>query len=970
MTLQEKQNLEFYDRFGYNLNLEFDTDRGHWYGNLFFPKISINLFEVLHVFIFDRVTFNGSTHLATYQSDAINQYPTEFWAHWKDDEYVGTPEIFLFNIDQFDNVTATNVVSQSADNVNFYTSFVLNRKVVDDFSSVGNRIDVALKSDHEGIFKKTLIITQYNLTTELYDTVAEIECYGETEGEDVRLNDLLTNIGSQIPQQDFQIFKNSDPEEPLPDWMLMNPKRKEFVLTQQEIKNYEMSYRGLINAIRFYGFDLGIKEYWQNIDPNSESYGSFKLIDVLNSLNDDIKQIQELNMISVPSRIYKKTSFLKLIYNINKIIPDEFDVDSLPVTEETSDFSVKEILQKLFLLKKKLTNFYLPTKVKIIDITGEAVYFAKLKQTTYSIQHNISQFYTTPTPKIKVLPSNVGRVEDLRISLFDVDSTLSLTGIDYTIDDITLGGTMLDLEDGAEFDYNNVRNMIVNSGINEYLNDNFQKFKEVFLSYFINNESLDLYSDNENSACGYLCELVADYPDYTLNQMGMCFDDFDDYFTFDNLGFGHVYEIEWTVTKQLSPDSLQPFTYSKTGLITDLYTLKIILPFIGKYDVHVRVFDLLGNVIDSFNNGLITVISNNVEFLGVYKEPYRNMTIANSASLTLDDMTGSFDRPYASKLTFDDAKITFDALNHGNYALSPPFKEIDNYTFDNLMFATFDDVEHLTFDNVEFAMISDWVDIDDMSIYTINALSSLTFNDFTLQKIKSDLPTSFPIYLLNNVDDTATFPILTVSDIGNNFRIVNSNGVFEFGYGLVDISDLNQVDAFLVAIRLAFPDYEFNPLFEYDASPIPIAIGLDRIIVTAKLVTQVFDCSVEYWTSLVDDGVNPPIEYNNNELIGSLRGRSFEVNYDISETNLFSSRTTFNNYTQILFSSDNCSIPGKNAHEWTLTHLDTSSVVQLNERYFTHLFTQTGDYNLKLVVRDSNGNTSENEFIGFINITR
>jgi len=267
---------------------------------------------------------------------------------------VGTKELFLFKLDVNSEISIEQIVKQPTDVNNFYTSFTNNRKDVSNFSGVGNRIDIAFCAESESSFEKTLIISLYNQTTELYDTVAEIYCYAESESEDVRFNDMLTNIGAQIPQQDFKIFKTTDPNEPIPDWKIINPKRKEYLLVQREIKNFEMSYRGLINAIRFYGYDLGIKEYWENVDVNSDNYGKFRLVDIIDGLNDDLKQIEnQNNLFALPNRAYKKTRFLKLVYYINRTIPDEVDIQNLPRVRESSPFSFKEISEKLFLLKKK-----------------------------------------------------------------------------------------------------------------------------------------------------------------------------------------------------------------------------------------------------------------------------------------------------------------------------------------------------------------------------------------------------------------------------------------------------------------------------------------------------------------------------------------------------------------------------------------------------------------------------------------
>jgi hypothetical protein len=45
------QNLNFFDKFGKNLNLNWDADLEQWTGKIFFEQISIALFENENLFI-------------------------------------------------------------------------------------------------------------------------------------------------------------------------------------------------------------------------------------------------------------------------------------------------------------------------------------------------------------------------------------------------------------------------------------------------------------------------------------------------------------------------------------------------------------------------------------------------------------------------------------------------------------------------------------------------------------------------------------------------------------------------------------------------------------------------------------------------------------------------------------------------------------------------------------------------------
>ena len=50
--------------------------------------------------------------------------------------------------------------------------------------------------------------------------------------------------------------------------------------------------------------------------------------------------------ITLPNKRFRKTSLFSLVYRINNIVPNRFDEESLPITEENYDFTIEEILIK------------------------------------------------------------------------------------------------------------------------------------------------------------------------------------------------------------------------------------------------------------------------------------------------------------------------------------------------------------------------------------------------------------------------------------------------------------------------------------------------------------------------------------------------------------------------------------------------------------------------------------------------
>jgi len=312
-----------------------------------------------------------------------------------------------------------------------------------DSSSVS--INIALKSSEEGIFGRTLVIEDLSLGYP--KIIARIEIHGETIGEDERYKTMLSNFGRRLNSEDAFILRDTDPKEPYTDYEIVNAKRKELLLEGHEIFPYLGSYKGLINAIRFFGYqDLRIKEYWLNIkksdtaesalkqnsdfveklksEPKSQSTLIGSLLDDENS--DKYKQIEIYGKKKdgtyglkspienlFPSSSFKKTSLFGLFYDINKIVEDEFDQFGYPVVENAFLFSPDEVLMKLFGLKEKLKKDYLPLNARIIDITGEGVYFGVYKTRGWVDNLKIDELNQGLDVEIKAYPE-YGYIEDLR----------------------------------------------------------------------------------------------------------------------------------------------------------------------------------------------------------------------------------------------------------------------------------------------------------------------------------------------------------------------------------------------------------------------------------------------------------------------------------------------------------------------------------------------------------------------------
>jgi uncharacterized protein (TIGR02145 family) len=275
-------------------------------------------------------------------------------------------------------------------------------------------INVALNSSdlYSDIYERKLIVEDITGTTPL--KVLEVDFYGEIVGEDERFNVLLKNLGRAFYQSDSIILRDHDPSEPLPNYLEINQKRKELLVAGEEIFPYVGSYKGLINALRFFGYqDLRIKEYWLNIDysktqitsPIQENHDflekikadqvengysqSYQIADVIDNENSgkykltqtygpdsDGNYVLDLSHEDtlLPTKAYKKTALFGLYYDLNKTTGQD-DVYGYPEVVDAFAFTQEEVLIKIFALKERLKRDYLPLNARIIDITGEGIYF-------------------------------------------------------------------------------------------------------------------------------------------------------------------------------------------------------------------------------------------------------------------------------------------------------------------------------------------------------------------------------------------------------------------------------------------------------------------------------------------------------------------------------------------------------------------------------------------------------------------
>lgn len=192
--------------------------------------------------------------------------------------------------------------------------------------------------------------------------IARLSLRGQTEIEDERFKVMLNNFGYNINHRDIFIFKEYDIKENGIDWIFLNQKRKEMLLVYPEIYNYLGSYKALVNAINYFGYnDLELYEYYKNVNPKSKNYNRLVKIEIPDIFDNTVPGWTASDYIikSLPNINYVKTRLFNLTYRIT-------DSEGNIVLA----YSLDEVITKLLGLKKWLRDKIMPVGTRIKDLTG------------------------------------------------------------------------------------------------------------------------------------------------------------------------------------------------------------------------------------------------------------------------------------------------------------------------------------------------------------------------------------------------------------------------------------------------------------------------------------------------------------------------------------------------------------------------------------------------------------------------
>lgn len=909
-------NLRFFNGVDTELQLVQNED-GVWTGKVYMPEVSTHLYETVNLFILEECTLSGDTVInKPISPDGVITTLDFSWQPMEADE---SKDVIMYGM-RMDGGKAyiKELTTQSIELAPFSTIDSQDAnwlKAINQHENIAVQVNIAVSSEYEGIHKRIL---QVKAAGEL---IAQIQFYTEVEAEDERLKVLLGNLGASLEEEDFMIFKSHDISEMHPDYQLLNRKRRELLLELNNIKPFIGTYKAILNAIDFFGYDkITLKEYWINVDKDSKTFGKLHAIPVPNSSVRGEMTRKRLKF-KMPSSTQKKTSRFSLVYRLNE--PNgTYDQWDFANVDEVFDYTPEEVLIKLYGLKNRLQRDFLPLEAKIVDITGEGDYFAQKNLNIWKIQNPISFFTEGHKVKFDVFPNDRDLfIEDtsmvLKPSLDQDDSTNNYT-------------TFLNLGIGEE------------STMTEAQRTELKSVYETFYETYHDREMNSWNSNFEKTTIPIGCPVILDSMeswDDVWDEAQFVWDDAVDAnaqlkVTWENWWKRWVYEVEWII------DGPNGWHKEYRGPIDDYKRLPLNLPYVGGYTVELRFYDLFGHMSYYKKSDMFDVKLKELELYGIYKW------------LESDDK----DRV----ATWDSKTLGWDKSGgYWNFAQDNPDKIADNIA---TFYQTLDRANYLHREEdqgVRFSMVRRFIDPFSDTGYSETTgpyqwdecsfrWKDTVHNWWDNMRVGPDLTASFKIDWIEQGDTLKIVhkdPTTNVETIGQH--VITSPTP-------ASASDISGWEAIVAELEASqdpiIAKFNYNPIFHDEDADSDID-SLDKLYFIL--------CSGQEYSRTYDFESIEIIKADPNS-VSAASGEVHSVAYNPSWDNLkvFKNWAEVERSTHVTISTDISKFPGARKPKWTITNISNPNIndIYYNNMWLTYIFQEPGDYSIQLEAEDTYGN--------------
>lgn len=911
-------NFRYFKGTENDLNLTYDTNAGIIRGTIFLDEVSEGLYETTNIFILEQVSYLNN--LVFNKPIADSSSATSLYFEWETSEYAST-DIFMYHAelkggipvvttdDTLDIPLLSNSVVDSIDPNGF--------KVLNSRDTSAIQINIALSSTLEGPHKRTLNV--YEKIGNDKTKIAAIGFYGEVVAEDERLTVLLQNFGATLDETDFLLFKDHDISEMAPDYILLNQKRKELLLELHNIKPFIGTYKAILNAIDFFGYNnITLKEYWMNIDSSGSGFGKLHAIPVPNSSVRG-EMIRKKMSIQVPSKTMKKTSKFSLVYRLNE--PNgTYDQWDIPNVDEVFDFTPDEILIKLYGLKQKLQKEYLPLNAKIIDITAEGDYFTQKNINVWNTQNAVAFF---------------SEGHDIKFRVEQNDRTLFIEDMALVV------GNMLDQND-ASSNYVKFLNYL-DLDYSTLTSNEITELRDIIEAFYANYHDRTLETWNENTPVG--CPVILDGTptfDDIWDEALFTWQDADPTgiapvpngtqqlhsgITWDNWWKRWVYEIEWVIT------GTNGYSKAIKGPIDDFLRLPLIVPNNGSYTIEMRTYDLFGHRSHYRMKDLFNVELKDIEIYGIYK--WLETFNWDDKDLPWIKSGGYWDNPQNNKTTVNDhIAALYLTLDRANYLhdesqgvrFSTTRRYQDIYSETGFSETT----GPYRWDEAEYR----WLDCQHLW--------------WEATRVGPDQTSSFMI------QDLANGNILSIKHMDMSTGDLIEGQVMITSPTPASINDIAAweliTDELNASTDPIISKFIYNPVV-FDSDGDGIVETFYYILAVGKEYSKNYD--YEY-VGIAQDSLSPFVEIT--------EGNQHVVHYNptFDDTRVFNDFAEVERSTHVTIACDGSKMPGLKNPVWRIQHSSNpaNDDIYYNNMWLTYIFQKPGYYSIELSAEDTYGNTN------------
>jgi len=1004
------QNLNFFDKFGKNMNLDWNTDKSYWEGVIYFPEISTFVYDNENLFILEED--NG-----TYKFPVIDP-GTALRFEWLNNEI--TEELIMYEVEKDYDLNNYFINKKDQIQVSYDDLIPVSGGSAIDIK-LPLQINIAFNPTEEIKYERTLCMFILDQDSGEKTKIAELKFYGEGVTEDERFGVWARNFGIKFNKEDANILKEYDIKEAYPDWTQLNQARKSLLVNKEQVYPYIGTYKGLNNFINLLGYKdvLGIKEYWTNINTKSPYYNKQFMVDITDYLDDG--KIDNMNILDKNKNIkhgkqFRKTECLALVYQFNKAT-DVYDDDGIPEVVETTDFTVDEIFYKLNRLRDKVENEFLPINVKIKDIIGEFIYFQKITIKFWPDDSRIFDYDLNEHSELQCYPdSNVD---------FKIRSLVPLLRREHPSGArfghvIFNDGVHNPFEQSQKYSPSQIPEMV------DYIKEFYDKTKEMQFPD-IGKRLLWEEGDDPEMIIGAACVFNIYNEKFTFETFkGVTFADlesmgsYDPHYTLQNLDFKNFYEITWRITK----DAPNPYSFEYRGKIEDLWQLPHFLPYHGQYKVTVLLHDFYGN--SNAYSKFIAVQSDQVaHIVGVTRlEDKFKYTLDNLSNIQLKDFGTSpnyfpkvsvLDNESAiSEVDIDKQLLQFAWYYKNRYGMGQNLYDVEMYDEGTNTYIPYNDpsqnhpkklywglgesnepvklqdFKDMTVKSLFFMRLSDLIYVDDFNAgfylrnptagktiqislftpYVIPSFSSL--DDLINQLNESEHPgiKLFNYEVINGRKSDAQYIIHAQAEYLSKemYHILMDDG-YNSGSPTVSNSPsiatsspnggLSDVDKYTFFLPR---EVYSNRLVDYLKSTYPIMdeetlflFAKTSDIISGAVQDPSFWVDKEYW------------KFENDKQVGYLPTIMDQNSFNLNDIKVFDSSFSIPENTPVFLSVNN--IDGKLEYIWTLTNLDTLEEVKVKSvPFFVWKFKDLGRFTIHVEIHDNRGNIYMNEINQMINV--